>query len=211
MKDRAAMQVPRQSKDVPVLVLAAGASKRLGQPKALLPLEQTTLIEWVCIRLEREGFQHIIVTREELTKAIRAKKSQGIVIVNPDPERGRMSSIKEGLNHLVQSGHPLSNGLVIAPVDRPGWPNNVLHRLIQSNTSSSLRWNNRGGHPVYIHHSDIDKLLQAHDDVPLRECVMFSSLEVEAPFLHINIDTPSDIEALERFYNELQNQPSKSI
>ena len=211
MKDRAAMQVPRQSKDVPVLVLAAGASKRLGQPKALLPLEQTTLIEWVCTRLEREGFQHIIVTREELTKAIRAKKSQGIVIVNPDPERGRMSSIKEGLNHLVQSGHPLSNGLVIAPVDRPGWPNNVLHRLIQSNTSSSLRWNNRGGHPVYIHHSDIDKLLQAHDDVPLRECVMFSSLEVEAPFLHINIDTPSDIEALERFYNELQNQPSKSI
>jgi len=211
MKDRAAMQVPRQSKDVPVLVLAAGASKRLGQPKALLPLEQTTLIEWVCIRLEREGFQHIIVTHEELTKAIRAKKSQGIVIVNPDPERGRMSSIKEGLNHLVQSGHPLSNGLVIAPVDRPGWPNNVLHRLIQSNTSSSLRWNNRGGHPVYIHHSDIDKLLQAHDDVPLRECVMFSSLEVEAPFLHINIDTPSDIEALERFYNELQNQPSKSI
>jgi len=205
------MQVPRQSKDVPVLVLAAGASKRLGQPKALLPLEQTTLIEWVCIRLEREGFQHIIVTREELTKAIRAKKSQGIVIVNPDPERGRMSSIKEGLNHLVQSGHPLSNGLVIAPVDRPGWPNNVLHRLIQSNTSSSLRWNNRGGHPVYIHHSDIDKLLQAHDDVPLRECVMFSSLEVETPFLHINIDTPSDIEALERFYNELQNQPSKSI
>ena len=205
------MQVPRQSKDVPVLVLAAGASKRLGQPKALLPLEQTTLIEWVCTRLEREGFQHIIVTREELTKAIRAKKSQGIVIVNPDPERGRMSSIKEGLNHLVQSGHPLSNGLVIAPVDRPGWPNNVLHRLIQSNTSSSLRWNNRGGHPVYIHHSDIDKLLQAHDDVPLRECVMFSSLEVEAPFLHINIDTPSDIEALERFYNELQNQPSKSI
>ena len=205
------MQVPRQSKDVPVLVLAAGASKRLGQPKALLPLEQTTLIEWVCIRLEREGFQHIIVTREELTKAIRAKKSQGIVIVNPDPERGRMSSIKEGLNHLVQSGHPLSNGLVIAPVDRPGWPNNVLHRLIQSNTSSSLRWNNRGGHPVYIHPSDIDKLLHAHDDVPLRECVMFSSLEVEAPFLHLNIDTPSDIEALERFYNELQNQPSKSI
>lgn len=211
MKDRAAMQVPRQSKDVPVLVLAAGASKRLGQPKALLPLEQTTLIEWVCIRLEREGFQHIIVTREELTKAIRAKKSQGIVIVNPDPERGRMSSIKEGLNHLVQSGHPLSNGLVIAPVDRPGWPNNVLHRLIQSNTSSSLRWNNRGGHPVYIHPSDIDKVLHAHDDVPLRECVMFSSLEVEAPFLHLNIDTPSDIEALERFYNELQNQPSKSI
>jgi len=205
------MQVPRQSKDVPVLVLAAGASKRLGQPKALLPLEQTTLIEWVCIRLEREGFQHIIVTREELTKAIRAKKSQGIVIVNPDPERGRMSSIKEGLNHLVQSGHPLSNGLVIAPVDRPGWPNNVLHRLIQSNTSSSLRWNNRGGHPVYIHPSDIDKVLHAHDDVPLRECVMFSSLEVEAPFLHLNIDTPSDIEALERFYNELQNQPSKSI
>jgi molybdenum cofactor cytidylyltransferase len=211
MKDRAAMQVPRQSKDVPVLVLTAGASKRLGQPKALLPLEQTTLIEWVCTRLEREGFQHIIVTREELTKAIQAKKSQGIVIVNPDPERGRMSSIKEGLNHLVQSGHPLSNGLVIAPVDRPGWPNDALHRLIQSNTSSSFRWNNRGGHPVYIHHSDIDKLLQAHDDVPLRECVMFSSLEVEAPFLHLNIDTPSDIEALERFYNELQNQPSKSI
>jgi molybdenum cofactor cytidylyltransferase len=211
MKDRAAMQVPRQSKDVPVLVLTAGASKRLGQPKALLPLEQTTLIEWVCTRLEMEGFQHIIVTREELTKAIQAKKSQGIVIVNPDPERGRMSSIKEGVNHLVQSRHSLSNGLVIAPVDRPGWPNDALHRLIQSNTSSSLRWNQRGGHPVYIHPSDIDKLLQAHDDVPLREYVMFSSFEVEAPFLHLNIDTPSDIEALERFYDELQNQPSKSI
>lgn len=205
------MQVPRQSKDVPVLVLAAGASKRLGQPKALLPLGQSTLIELICTRLDSEGFQHIIVTREELLPTIQANRSQGIVIVNPDPERGRMSSIKEGLKHLVQSGHPLSNGLVIAPVDRPGWPNDALAQLIQSNTSSSLRWNNRGGHPVYIHPSDIDKLLQANDTIPLRDCVVFSSHEVEAPFLHLNIDTPNDIEALERFYNELQNQPSKSI
>ena len=205
------MQVRRQSIDVPVLVLAAGASKRLGQPKALLPLGHSTLIEWVCTRLENEGFQHIIVTREELTKAIQTQKYQYDVIVNPDPERGRMSSIKEGLNHLIQSGHPLSNGMIIAPVDRPGWPNNTLLELIQSNTSSSLRWDNRGGHPVYIHPSDINKLLQADDAVPLRNCVVFSSLEVEAPFLHLNIDTPNDIEALERFYNELQNRPSKSI
>lgn len=205
------MQVPRQSIDVPVLVLAAGASKRLGQPKALLPLGQTTLIEWVCTRLENEGFQHIIVTRDELIEAIQVQKSLCEVIVNPDPERGRMSSIKEGLNHLVQSGHSLSNGLIIAPVDRPGWPNDALHRLIQSNTSSSLRWNNRGGHPVYIHPSDINKLLQADDAAPLRDSVVFSSLEVEAPFLHLNIDTPNDIEALEIFYNELQNRPSKSI
>ncbi len=205
------MKVRRQSKDVPVLVLAAGASKRLGQPKALLPLGQSTLIEWLCTRLESEGFQQCIVTHEEILTSLRDIKCQCEVIVNPHPERGRMSSIKEGLHHLLQSGHPLSNGLIIAPVDRPGWPNGLLPELIQSTSSSSPRWNNRGGHPVYIHSSDINKLLQVDDTAPLRDCVVFSSREVEAPFLHLNIDTPKDIEALKFFYNEHQIQPSKSI
>lgn len=49
-----------------LLVLAGGKSRRMGQPKALLPVGSTTLIEWVAQRLAGEFQDLLVAGRSEL-------------------------------------------------------------------------------------------------------------------------------------------------
>ena len=46
------------------ILLAAGASRRLGEPKALIEKNGTPLIQWIFNRLEYKGIVPIIVTRQ---------------------------------------------------------------------------------------------------------------------------------------------------
>ena len=42
----------------------------------------------------------------------------------------------------------------------------------------------------------VDRVRDAHPDQPLREIVTFASIEMEAPYLSMNIDTEDDVAAL---------------
>ncbi|MEK9730527.1 MAG: NTP transferase domain-containing protein [Candidatus Poseidoniales archaeon] len=205
------MQSDALQSDIPAIIIAAGASKRLGQPKSLLPLGNQTLIQWSCNRLSREGFHPIIVTRVELYDQTTNVLGDKIVIVNQQPERGRTSSIQTGLQHIINANLNLANGVLIVPVDRPGWPNGVLQALAECDTSSCLAFDGRKGHPVFIHPSDVDKLLTCHASLPLRDCIEFSSFDVHAPFLQLNIDSEDDVKMLNCFYDEMQNSSSKYL
>ena len=48
------------------IVLAAGSSKRLGQPKALVMVGEETLVGWVVGRLRGHGLEPVVVTSEEI-------------------------------------------------------------------------------------------------------------------------------------------------
>jgi molybdenum cofactor cytidylyltransferase len=205
------MQSDALQSDIPAIIIAAGASKRLGQPKSLLPLGNETLIQWSCNRLSREGFHPIIVTREELYDQTTKVLGDKIVIVNQQPERGRTSSIQTGLQHIINANLNLANGVLIVPVDRPGWPNGVLQALAECDASTCLAFNGRKGHPVFIHPSDVDKLLTCQESLPLRDCIDFSSFDVDAPFLQLNVDSEDDVKMLNYFYDEMQNSSSKYL
>lgn len=49
-----------------LLILAGGESRRMGQPKGLLPVGDTTLIEWVAARLA-PTFDHLLVAGRDQT------------------------------------------------------------------------------------------------------------------------------------------------
>jgi molybdenum cofactor cytidylyltransferase len=59
---------------ISAIILAAGQSKRMGQPKMLLPWGKTTVIEHVIMTFLRAGIEDVIVVtggaREQIEKAI---------------------------------------------------------------------------------------------------------------------------------------------
>ena len=82
------------------IILAAGASRRLGEPKALIEKNGEPLIQWMVNRLESKGVEPIIVTRQELMIDIALCCPEKTIVVNPNPDAGRTGSIRCGILHI---------------------------------------------------------------------------------------------------------------
>lgn len=179
------------------IILAAGASERLGMHKSLLEVGEQTLIELVFNRLERADLEVSIVTRGSLSETIRTLLPDANVIVNPMPELGRTGSIQCGINEIGVGP------VLIAPVDRPGFSLNTVNMLRREKTTTAPQHDGRGGHPIALTTQDCEVILRARPDVPLRDLIDASKIEVNDVHLHLNIDTPSEVEHLLRVADSL--------
>jgi molybdenum cofactor cytidylyltransferase len=100
-----------------VVILAAGASSRMGRPKLLLPWGDTTVIGHLIRQWQRAGAAQIAIVGAEGDKALPTELDRlGLPaadrIVNPAPDRGMFSSIQcaarwprwsDGLTHWIIS------------------------------------------------------------------------------------------------------------
>ena len=116
---------------IDAILLAAGASKRLGEPKALVDIHGKSLIEILIKKLKKNNLRVIIVTRKDLV--IEMEKLGEKVVVNMKPEDGRTGSIQCGIKELE------SERCLIVPVDRPGFSNETIEKLIHLASNSSKR------------------------------------------------------------------------
>ena len=190
----------------PAIILAAGASQRLGQPKSMVRIGDTTLVGMAYQKLDKAGCSPIvIVTRSELAFDIMQETVGSNVLSNPSPEKGRTGSLQYGLLSLAGDKGRIPRGVIVAPVDRPGWNISHVKSLLDSSVSSSLALASHGrkGHPIFLDSAAIESVLTAKTDVPLRDIVKFSEHLVEAPLLDLNIDTPEDLEVLSIHEQEL--------
>jgi molybdenum cofactor cytidylyltransferase len=178
------------------ILLAAGESRRLGRPKAMVELGGRPLIWWAHHHLERAGLSSIVVVHPTLEEAVRALLPSASVVVNVQPQQGRTGSLQCGLQEAEKALNSDRFRVLLAPVDRPGWNPKVVERLL--NVTGSVCPSSRGvrGHPVLLDEDAVDRVRDAHPDQPLREIVTFASIEMEAPHLSMNIDTEDDVTAL---------------
>ena len=183
----------------PAVILAAGASQRLGQPKSLVPIGNTTLVGLAYQKLVKAGCSPVlIVTRSELSVAIMQAAVGSTVLVNASPEQGRTGSIQCGLLSLAGDKGRMPKRVLIAPVDRPGWGVSDVQSLLLAQRSSTLSSNGRRGHPLLLDEQAINSVLAALPEQPLRDLVNFEEVIVNAPLLGLNIDTPEDIDMLKQ-------------
>src|SRR4029077_16142900 len=94
------------------LILGAGASQRLGQPKQLLPFGGTTLLGWVIAQAERAaGLDELVVVLGRAANEIRRCVDFGTakVVENPAFGEGCASSYRAGIAAL----HPQSEAIMI--------------------------------------------------------------------------------------------------
>ena len=173
---------------IDAIVLTAGASKRLGEPKALVDIHGESLIEILIRKLKGKKLRIIIVTRVELFNEM--EKLGEKVVINAHPESGRTGSIQCGIKELE------SERCLIVPVDRPGFSNATIEKLINLENTSCPSKNGKGGHPVLLSKEDCGKILSSNPSTPLRDIINPMKVEVDDEFLHLNIDSPKDLEKL---------------
>lgn len=178
-------------------MLAAGASARLGQPKALVQVGESTLIEQLVIRLESRGLEPVIVTRAEIVVDILTALPDRTVVINPNPEAGRTGSLQCGLKQILDTkGGNRAFRLLVVPVDRPGFSDATLDQLLMMEICACPSKDGRGGHPLLLMPEDVARVRTANPDEPLRNLCSPERFEVEDEFLHLNIDEPNDLDLL---------------
>ena len=185
----------RGARPLRALILAAGASRRLGRPKALIEVEGTPVVRMLVNRLQEVGIDSVIVTRQELMFDIAQSCQDSTIVVNPTPDLGRTGTIRCGILHLIsQRGGDRPFRLLIVPVDRPGFSTDTLRLLSEQNQCSVPSMDGRGGHPILLMPDDIERIVaEPNPDRPLRDLVNPVHLPVEDPLLHLNLDREEDL------------------
>lgn len=184
------------SDPVPAVVLAAGFSRRLGRPKALVSINGRTLIEWAHERLIAAGCHPVVVVNASIESQVRARLPTAHLVVNADPDSGRTGSLQLGIHALSQTVERPLLRLVMVPVDRPCWNVEVVKTLLGHGGNAAASNEGRNGHPVVMMADALASVNAAKQDTPLRDIVDFVGVPVHAPWLHMNIDTPDDVDRL---------------
>jgi len=121
------------SHNVAIVILAAGASSRMGQSKQLLPLRDTTVLNHaiaialgarpgvVCVVLGAHAAQH--------RESIRSFPVE--IVVNEQWGTGMGSSLKAGLKH-IETHHPAIAAALFMVCDQPALTTQHLLNLIQT-------------------------------------------------------------------------------
>ncbi len=169
------------------MVLAAGASTRMGRPKALLDFDGRRAIDLVLDACTGLGAPIIVVGRDTF-------EARGTMIANRDWERGQTSSLKAGLRALPSDAKafllfPVDYALVTADDVRAivaAWRNQPL--VVPSRDM-------RRGHPVLVSASLRDELLALPDTASARE--VFHRYEpayvtAVSAYVLMDLDTPED-------------------
>jgi CTP:molybdopterin cytidylyltransferase MocA len=191
------------SKAIPAIILAAGASRRLGEDKALLEVAGNPLVALVAQRLSVAGCTPIvIVTRAELAFACLGAVPECKVAINKSPQEGRTGSIQVGLLALGEDNGRLPKAVLIVPLDRPGWSMSTLEKVVNTEGCVCPEKDGRGGHPLRISGTEVKAIMAAPSDTSLRQLTKPQRILVEDEFLHLNIDTPEDMVELERWASQ---------
>lgn len=128
------MSAPTQ---IGVVILAAGASRRLGRPKQLLPFRGRPLLQGVIDLLEPLVLTTRILVLGAHADAIRAAVAPAgwQVIINEKWQEGIAGSIRRGIREAMQSA-PETEHLLFLLSDQPFLDRETVTLLIQTHLDS---------------------------------------------------------------------------
>lgn len=169
-----------RTQTVPVILLAAGASTRMGSVKALLPLEHgAPAVCQLADIYERACGECLVVTgyHGDAVEQALAQCGGSRAVRNPHPERGQISSLQCGIAALAQSPVP-PPWFLFAPVDCFDVTEALLQTMmdaIQTAPPETLvcipASGEKHGHPVALRWRLADDFLNLEEDETARTVI----------------------------------------
>lgn len=146
---------------LPLIILAAGKSSRMGFPKGLMPYREKKLLQYQIEHFFSLGGKKVVVVlgehRERYLKEIPALSNCQLVF-NDKVDLGPFYSLQLALNLLEND-----KGAFLIPMDTPGANPSVWKNLSKSHQGKEWvtipTFEERGGHPIILNQSFFKTLL----------------------------------------------------
>ena len=191
---------------VPAIILAAGGSRRLGQPKQLVCIAGETLLARAIRVVRASASDPILVVFGSHHENIRAAVdlSHVRVVMNPIWEQGIATSIHAGIRELLDLDPDAAAALFLV-CDQPRLTTEHLRTLIETHEQASeprivaSQYAGTAGIPAIFPKSQFAKLLALRGDAGARHLLRNPEspvVEVEFSDGEIDIDTPSNLERI---------------
>jgi molybdenum cofactor cytidylyltransferase len=183
------------------ILLAAGESRRMGSPKALLPYQGQTFIERICTAFFSAGVEELIVVLgawEDKLRPALPRHPALRTVVNPQYKLGQLSSLVCGLGALS----PDSEAAVVNLVDHPLVRAETITALIASFRTDPVpiiiaAHQGKRGHPVLFSRQVYAELLAAPLEkgakvVVRKDPARVRQVPLDDPGIVADIDTPQE-------------------
>ena len=183
----------RSSYKTAIIILAAGASSRMGKIKQLLPWKHTTLlgsaIEQALASKAEDVFVVLGANEQVISKEI--EKEDITIIYNKNWSFGMGTSIACAVDFIDKKTNKYSTVLVML-ADQPlidvNYINNLCNNDLQSNIIAS-KYKNRVGVPAIFSSRYFNELKELKGDIGARELI------------RNHIDDVKTIDAFDKFYD----------
>ncbi len=200
---------------VSAVILAAGRSRRFGEPKLALPFRGDTVLARALWAVARPGVQERVVVlghhRERLEPIVARVAAGGgpavVTVVNTDPDSDMAASVRLG----VRAAAAGAGWFLILPADLPALdPSSVDAVLDAARRCGGLKrppllvpiCRGRGGHPLALPETLRADILGSPPGWTLRDWVQgvtypVREVEVDDEGIHRDIDAPDELRGLE--------------
>jgi molybdenum cofactor cytidylyltransferase len=185
---------------VGAIILAAGMSKRMGQPKLLMPLKGKPLFRYPLEQAIRNQLNPICLIGGQHIQAFKAE-SEDLQVVeyihNPNFEKGMSTSLKIGIENIIER----SDATFIFLADQPFVPDLVIQTMLEHFRLGTRivrpQYQGNLGHPILIDKSLYEGFLGVEGDQGGKEIIKkYKSetriLSFEDSIWGMDIDTVED-------------------
>jgi molybdenum cofactor cytidylyltransferase len=187
------------------LILAAGQSRRMGQPKQLLKFGDSTLIETVISNATHSNLDGLVaVVNPAIAQSLGDRTDESCdLAVNSNPESQMIESVQLGIHHIADCFAPSPrDGNLILLGDQPQVTTEIIDRCLDAFRSLPDKgiviatYAGHRGHPTIFSFKLISEILTWGGDRRLNELAELHASRVRELALPgaapVDVNTPDD-------------------
>lgn len=200
--------IPKNSPSAATLILAAGASSRLGQPKQLIPFRGRSLLRHAAETALGSLGRPVVVVLGALAGRLELELAglPVVVVNNPQWEEGMASSIRAGLAAVA----PESEAAIIMLCDQPLLSARFLDQLVSAHQTTgrgivAAAYGGSAGVPALFSRSYFAELATLSGSRGAKHLIAShdeDTAQIPFPDASLDIDRPEDLAQLQTLHLE---------
>ncbi|MCU1320753.1 MAG: 4-diphosphocytidyl-2C-methyl-D-erythritol synthase [Acidobacteriaceae bacterium] len=179
---------------IAAIILAAGASRRLGEPKQLVCLGSENLLERAVRVAQEAKLAPVIVVLGHEYPLVLGNSSLGdaVTVINDEWQEGMASSIRRGIKTCLLLARQ-AEGAVIMACDQPAVTAEHLRKILLPQEITASEYAGRKGVPAYFPAKQFATLLELQGDAGARDLVR-DALAIHLLHGELDVDTVKELE-----------------